>query len=309
MTLNTKLFLSSLISTVVLTTACTKTATHPNPVAKAGASQTITLPVESATLNGSATDAGGKIKTYLWEQISGPSASTIVDPGSLSTAVQGLMQGTYVFQLSVFDSLGGVGTDTTSIVVKPSPIQTLTLQPTNNPLEYAVSEINGANATGPTIESMDMEAWTSGGQPVMIRCLQEFDLSTIPSSAKITSAQLYLYSDSTPVTGNGVVANYGTDNSFTVQQAASAWTGAGLTWANQPAGLTANQVIVPSTTLGYLDLTLDVTKMVSSMVSNNANYGFLFKLQNEVTYTSRIFVGSHNTKYPNKHPKLVVTYQ
>lgn len=305
----TKFAFSAALVIVGLATSCTKSTTRPNPIVKAGASQTITLPVDSVTLTGTAADPGGKIKTYLWEQLSGPSASTIVDGGSLSTAVYGLVQGTYIFQLSVFDSLGGVGTDTTSIVVKPSPVQTLTLQPSNNPTEYTVAELNGTNETGPTIQSIDMDAWTISSQPIILRCLLKFDLSKIPSTAKITSAKLYLYSDSTPVTGNQVDANFGTDNSFTIQQAASNWTGATLTWANQPAGLTTNQVVVPSTTQNFLDLSVDVTAMVGAMVNNNANYGFLMKLQNEVVYTSRIFVGSYNNTYPNRHPKLVVNYQ
>jgi len=302
-------FFSAAITVLMFAAACTKNASHPNPTANAGTSQAITLPVDSATLSGTADDPGGKIKTYLWEQLSGPSSSTIVNPGALVTPVTGLAQGTYVFQLSVFDAQGGLGTDTMSIVVSPSPVHTLTLQPNNNPYEYAVSQLNGTNATAWTVESIDMDAWTASGLPWFFRAMVKFDLSQIPSTAKITSAQLYLYSDSTPITGNQHDANYGTDNSFTVQQVASDWTGTSLTWANQPAGLTANQVIVPSTTQSYLDLNIDVTAMVASMVNTNANYGFLLKLQNEVTYTSRIFVASHNTTYPNRHPKLVVTYQ
>ena len=49
--------------------------------------------------------------------------------------------------------------------------------------------------------------------------------------------------------------------------------------------------------------------MVSTMVSNNANYGFLMKLQNEVAYTSRIFTSSRDNTHTDKYPKLVVVYK
>lgn|GEM_PF-359430 len=111
--------LSTLFALVLFSTSCKKDTENKSPVADAGASQTVTYPVESVTLTGTGKDADGKILTYLWEQISGPSASVIVDPGAPSTVVQGLVQGTYVFQLSVWDDLGGIGTDTTVVTVNP----------------------------------------------------------------------------------------------------------------------------------------------------------------------------------------------
>jgi hypothetical protein len=105
-----------------------------------------------------------------------------------------------------------------------------------------------------------------------------------------------------------VDANYG-DNSFIIQQVSDNWSTLGLSWSNQPAVLTSNQIIVPTTNQPRLDLDVDVTAQVTSMINNNANYGFLLKLQNEVHYASRIFVGSHNPTYPDKHPKLIVEYE
>lgn len=299
--------LSTVFALFLFSTACKKDTVNKLPVADAGLSQNITLPVESVTLTGTGKDADGKIVTYLWEQVSGPSASILVDPGAPSTVVQGLIQGTYVFQLSVFDNLGGIGTDTTVITVNPSANKTITLQPNNNPNEFAVVEIGGVDKSGLTIESIDADAWTYNGASYTIRALVKFDLSTIPSSAIITSAHLYLYSDPTPVSGDQHDANYG-DNAFTIQQVATNWSPSSTTWYNQPAGLTNNQVLIPSTTQSFLDLDVDVTAQVASMVNQNSNYGFLLKLQNEVIYASRMFVASHNATYPDKHPKLVVNY-
>jgi len=76
------------------------------PLANAGPSQTIGVPekvTDIVTLAGSGRDTDGKIVAYLWSQVSGPSYTTIINPGSASTAVQGFQQGIYIFQLMVTD--------------------------------------------------------------------------------------------------------------------------------------------------------------------------------------------------------------
>src|SRR5215467_10292988 len=63
------------------------------PIADAGSPITITLPVNTATLTGTGSDSDGSVVAYLWSQVSGPSSTTIVGPGSPSTTVQGFVQG------------------------------------------------------------------------------------------------------------------------------------------------------------------------------------------------------------------------
>lgn len=279
------------------------------PVVNAGPGGTTTLPADSVTLLGSATDADGNIVSYLWSQVTGPAASVIINPGSPSTKIKGLIQGAYVFQLMAIDNKGATGVDTTSVIVNPSPVQTLTLQPSNNPNDFLLVNHNGVNQSGAGSPDIPVEAWTSGGTPYTVRSLLKFDLSSIPSSATIISANLYLYSYPTPtLNGNFTDANFGNANSFTVQQVIANWIPGSTTWFNQPAVTTSNQVVVPHTSQSVLDLDLNVKDMVSSMVSTN-NYGFLMKLQNETFYNSRIFVSSYNTVYVTKRPKLVVVYQ
>ncbi len=90
--------------------------TNYAPVANAGPDQTITLPTASLNLSGSANDSDGTVVSYLWTKISGPTA-IIVDTSSLSTSVNGLTQGTYLFQLAVKDDKGAVGKDTVKVTV------------------------------------------------------------------------------------------------------------------------------------------------------------------------------------------------
>lgn len=94
-----------------------------------------------------------------------------------------------------------------------------------------------------------------------------------------------------------------------LQQITSDWSPITSNWNNQPAVSTANQIIIPSTTLSSLDLNIDVKGLVSSMVSSNAKYGFYLRLQEETIYTSRMFVSSYHTTKVDKHPKLVIIYK
>ena len=94
------------------------------PVANAGSNQTITLPTDSVTLNGSqSTSTNGNIKSYAWDQLSGPLTAQISNANAVSTDVTGLdSSGTYVFKLTVIDSLGLSASAQVTITVNPAPV-------------------------------------------------------------------------------------------------------------------------------------------------------------------------------------------
>jgi hypothetical protein len=301
-----RLFVS--LSLIGLVAGCTKTTNSNDvPVANAGPSQTITLPTNTVNLVGTGTDTDGSIVAYLWSQVSGPNTSIIANPGSASTAINGLIQGNYLFQLMVTDDAGATGVDTVSVKVNPSPIQTLTLQPANNPNERMIISIGGSDQSNSNGTEIVLAAWTFNGQSWFGRKAMKFDLSSIPSTATIQSANLYLYSNVPPENGNLVDANFGSNNALYLQQITSNWTPATTTWSNQPGVNTATQISIPHTSQSALDLNIDVKNMVASMVSGN-NYGFMLRLQNEVAYTSRLFVSSWHATKATQRPKLVVTY-
>lgn len=278
------------------------------PVADAGSSDTLMLPVKGFMLTGSGQDEDGHIEGYLWSQVSGPNKARIANPGSASTAVSGFAAGTYVFQLMVTDDDGATGVDKVSIVVLAAETTTLSLQPANNPNERVLGILgDGDYSSIGTIEIL-AAAWTVGGVPYTGRTITKYDLSAIPASAEIVSAHLYLYSDNPPLNGNLKDPNFGDDNSMVLQRITNDWSPENTNWFNQPQTTTDGQVIVPSTTQSVLDLNVNITSLVRGMVSNG-NYGFMMRLQNEVLYTSRIFVSSYNTAKPDMHPKLVVVYK
>ncbi len=91
------------------------------PVADAGNDRVITLPANSLTVSGAASyDTDGSISAYFWTKISGPTAFTIATPAQAQTAINGLVQGVYKFELRVTDNKGAIGKDTIVITVNPA---------------------------------------------------------------------------------------------------------------------------------------------------------------------------------------------
>ena len=303
-------FFCALIS--FLFTGCQKEVANTSnltpPTVDAGTGQVVQAPIASITLTCSATTTNGNIVGYLWSMVYGPNVPVITSPGSPTTTVTNLVVGNYLFQLMAIDEAGLTGLDTVSVRVNPSAIQTLTLQPTNNPYDVHLGVVGTTNVTDNNSVEFSGGAWTNGGQPFFTRGLVKFDLSSIPAGATILSAKLSIYSDPTPLNGNLVDANSGSANALFLERVTSIWNPATVTWQNQPAGDAPTQISIPHTNLPFLDLVdIDVKNMVAIM-AGTANYGFKIRLQNELAYNIRIFCSGRHP-IAAKHPKLVITYQ
>ena len=93
-------------------------STNKSPIAIAGADQSINLPTRQVTVDGSASsDPDGSIKSYSWQQISGPSPASITSPNAASSTITGLDTGVYTFQLTVTDNQGAVATSLLKVTV------------------------------------------------------------------------------------------------------------------------------------------------------------------------------------------------
>ena len=146
-------------------------STPPAPTANAGANQTITLPISTVTLNGN--NSTGAITSYAWTLVSGPNTPTITTPTTVSTTVTGLIQGTYIFQLSLN---GGTSTSQTTIVVNPAPPPVANAGSNQTiVLPASSASLNGSGSTG----AITSYAWTQISGP-------NTSLITSPAAATTT---------------------------------------------------------------------------------------------------------------------------
>lgn len=137
------------------------------PVANAGSPQTITLPTNSVTLNGTASTApSGSITGYQWSKLSGPASGTIASAGSAITAVTGLVQGTYVFQLKVTDSNGATSIASVSVTVNAAPVPPVAVAGDDQTIRLPVNTISldGTKSTAPA-GSITQYTWTKVSGP------------------------------------------------------------------------------------------------------------------------------------------------
>jgi hypothetical protein len=202
--------------------------------------------------------------------------------------------------------------DTVCVCKKPDTL-TLNLQPSASSTEmsYFGHNTHTHDESDGAPPELDAGAWTTGGLPINVRAMFKFDLSSIPANSKIVRAKLTLFGNPTPLNGDHVTANYGTDNSFYIRRVSGSWNNIdNAKWTAQPATTTTDQILIPHTSAPVGDLVdVDVAKLVQEMVNgSNNNYGFQIQLKNEVYYNIRGFCSSRST-YAAKRPKLVVEYE
>src|SRR5688500_9338069 len=92
------------------------------PAANAGNNIIFTLPANSTTLTGSGTDADGTVASYAWSKVSGPVTFALGSANAATTTLNSLVQGTYVFRLTVTDNDGATDTDDMTVTVNAAPV-------------------------------------------------------------------------------------------------------------------------------------------------------------------------------------------
>jgi len=108
---------------------------NKSPIASAGPDQVITLPTDSISLDGSASnDPDGTISEWLWTRISGPASFNIVNAVTAKTVVSLLDTGVYRIELIVKDNKGLSAKDTVQVIVNDGS------QPNRPPVANAGSD-------------------------------------------------------------------------------------------------------------------------------------------------------------------------
>ncbi len=128
--MNTKISLGAIVILIVMQVnlSCKKEKScedcnenNKPPIAIAGPDQVITLPTDSISLDGTASnDPDGTISKWLWTMISGPASFNVINPKTSGTVVKNLVVGIYQFELKVTDDKGLVSKDSLTVTVDPT---------------------------------------------------------------------------------------------------------------------------------------------------------------------------------------------
>jgi hypothetical protein len=89
------------------------------PTVSAGSDKTVTLPLSSLSIAGTASDADGTISSYTWSKYSGPNLY-MTNKTSKTVTLSNLVAGTYVLKFAVKDNYGVMRYDYVKIVVTTS---------------------------------------------------------------------------------------------------------------------------------------------------------------------------------------------
>ncbi len=115
-------------STTIITKLTIKDAPAPNvaPSVSAGPDKEITLPINSITLNATASDSDGTIASVEWVKQSGPDYKMTGDKSN-SLSITDLTEGTYTLFFSATDNEGLISSDSMILTVKPAQASNTTI--------------------------------------------------------------------------------------------------------------------------------------------------------------------------------------
>jgi predicted esterase len=135
-------------------------AANKAPVANAGSNIQIQLPVNAASLDGSAsTDADGQINTWLWEKTAGPTGGDLAAAGVAKTSISNLLAGTYTYKLTVTDDKQATATATVNVVVLPAIINKPPVANAGNNIQIQLP-VNTASLDGSASSDADGQITT-----------------------------------------------------------------------------------------------------------------------------------------------------
>lgn len=134
------------------------------------------------------------------------------------------------------------------------------------------------------------------------RIFIEFDLTSIPSGAKLDSAFMNLYFATAPNEGFGHHVG-GTD--LEINRVIMPWQDSTINWSNQPSVAPIPTLNVPQHQSQTQDYRINVTNLVAAM-RQYGNNGFRIKMQNEQVAFRGVLFASAEHANSNLHPNLEV---
>ncbi|MCO5240356.1 MAG: T9SS type A sorting domain-containing protein [Chitinophagaceae bacterium] len=163
----------------------------------AGSNQTITLPVNSVTVDGSTKSTYPTGSTFLWVKLYGPAGGTITTPASLKTTITGLNnEGDYQFQLQIRDKNGTLSTSSMHVIVKSAP-ELINVPPLyadaggNQTITLPVTQVKLDGSAKSTAPEGSVHIWKQTGGPVTANILYPYSIGT--NVTGLTVAGIYKF--------------------------------------------------------------------------------------------------------------------
>lgn len=160
-------------------------ASNQPPQVNAGTDIVLSLPANSATVPGTATDTDGSITSYVWSKVSGPQATlTNTTQGALS--VSDLVAGIYTFRLTVTDNSGSTSSDDVIVTCNQPPVvsagadATVTLPANSIVLAGSATDTDGTIAT---------YVWTKQSGPAAM--LSGVNQATLTASGLVAGTYIF----------------------------------------------------------------------------------------------------------------------
>jgi len=170
---------------------------------------------------------------------------------------------------------------------------------------YTHSYYPQANISSDSI--LQLVAWSISGSTAKLRSYIDFKIPNVGDEYRIDTAMLSLYEAHAEQTATQGHSHASGSNEFYIKRVTSPWNDKTITWGNQPAVTTVNQVLVPGDTISTQDFVdINVTSLVRDIVADSIyGGGFMLQLKNEQPYRT-IMLASSNHSNPLKRPKLVI---
>ncbi|TRX60127.1 T9SS type B sorting domain-containing protein [Fulvivirga sp. M361] len=179
------------------------------PVANAGNNISITLPTNSVNITGSGSDSDGSIASYVWTKQSGPTA-TLSNANNPTLTVNNLIQGSYLFRLTVTDNNGAADFDDVQVTVNPEIVNQVPIAnagvdiqltlPTNSTninggasdpdgtvVSYLWSQVSGPNTA--TLSSLSLPTITAGN---LIEGVYGFNLEVTDDDGAVDNDEMII---------------------------------------------------------------------------------------------------------------------
>lgn len=191
---------------------------------------------------------------------------------------------------------------------------TIIIQPGTEGKDAEISSYDPGKNFG-NFTSLNAVTWAENIGPFIERGFFDFDIKKyIPSDAKIISAHLKLFPDTSKIPN--IIGNSGNSykgvkfkNEWQICRIEQSWDENKITWFNQPKVSSSDVLNLPGSQFSAEALPIDVTEHIRQKYKGNPDYhGFMIRNKDESPNQCIVFCSS-DIEHKELRPQLIVEYE